>query len=386
MCLFVNPKPRSRAGTRRQPMNIGARLLAAALTLPAIQVARAEAPPDYSLIGLKAYNYLDRQPGEERIRVKAESLTFLTPVAGNWALTATRFVDTVTGASPAYHTEALSKMRELRHAWDVAATRFSPLGTLTMGASYSAETDYVSRGLSLSGTIETEAKNTTWNYGLNLAHDEINPSNRIVSNEIKNIRDYSFGVTQVMSMRDIAQIILGYSHGQGYFSDPYKVFDNRPRQRDSTTLLGRWNHNFAATDGTSRLSYRYYRDNYAITSHTIGLEYVQPLPNGWTVMPLARLYSQSGASFFVDLDPASAPFPTNPPDDAIYFTEDQRLSSFGARTLGIKFTKELDSKWLADLKMERYEQRSGWKFSGDGSPGLAPLTARTYQLGLSRRF
>ncbi|TRZ55959.1 MAG: DUF3570 domain-containing protein [Rhodocyclaceae bacterium] len=367
-------------------MNIGASLLAAALTLPAVQAAHAEARPEYSSIGLKVFNFLDRQPDAERIRVKAQSLTFMTPVAGSWSLNATRFVDTVSGASPAYHTEALSKMHELRRAWDVSATRFSDLGTISFGGSYSNETDYVSRGLSLTGTVETAAKNTTWNFGLNLSHDNINPSNRIVSNETKNIRDLSFGVTQVMTPQDIAQFILGYSHGLGYFSDPYKVFDNRPRERNNTTMLARWNHNFPATDGTARLSYRYYRDSYQIKSHTIGLEYVQPLPDGWLVTPLVRFYSQSAASFYVDLDPDSAPFPTNPPDDALYFTEDQRLSAFGAHTVGIKFSKEMSSGWLADLKIERYEQRSSWKFSGDGSPWLAPLIARSYQFGISRRF
>ena len=38
------------------------------------------------------------------------------------------------------------------------------------------------------------------------------------------------------------------------------------------------------------------------------------------------------------------------------------------------------------FKLERYEQRSGWRVGGQGSPGIDPFGATMVQLGVSRSF
>jgi hypothetical protein len=65
---------------------------------------------------------------------------------------------------------------------------------------------------------------------------------------------------------------------------------------------------------------------------------------------------------------------------------DQRLSAFGALTWGARLDWKISPRWSADLKFERYEQRSGWRLGGDGSPGIAPFTANWLQVGLSSTF
>jgi hypothetical protein len=295
-------------------------------------------------------------------------------------------VDSISGASPAYHTQSLTGMNDVRRAMDVSVTRHLALDSFTVGLNYSNESDYISRGLSLGATHATPDKNTTWNVGLNIASDQINPSTHIVSNETKSVQDISLGLTQVLTPNDIAQLIVGYSHGTGYFSDPYKLWDNRPRERDHQTMLGRWNHFVSSTDGSLHLSYRYYSDTFDVTAHTLAAEYVQPLHSGWTVTPMVRIYSQSAAGFYVDVDPTASPFPTQPATGMRYYSEDQRLSAFGARSVGLKLSKEIDDKWKVDFKVERYEQRSNWNWAGSGSPYLDPFVAVSYQVGISRRF
>ena len=113
---------------------------------------------------------------------------------------------------------------------------------------------------------------------------------------------------------------------------------------------------------------------------------VQPLPGGWTLTPALRLYTQSAARFYVDAGPIDSPFAPNPPEGALSYTEDQRMSAFGARTLGLKIAKQLDAARLVDVKFERYGQRAGWRLFGTGSPDLLPFNARSLQIGLSRRF
>lgn len=361
--------------------------MSAAMALPLLApaAARAEAAPDRGLISLRYLDYLDSQPDTDRIRVKTAALKILAPVAGEWALGASFIHDGISGASPAYHTQGLGKMTDLRRAVDVDVTRYFADGSVAVGSSYSTESDYLSRGLSVQGSRSSEDKNTTWTFGAGYTSDAINPTNHIVVDESKQVADFLLGVTQVLNMHDIVQLNLGMTRGRGYFSDPYKVFDHRPHERNSATLLARWNHHVDAFDGTVRASYRYFSDSWQIRAHTLTFEYVQPA-GGWTFTPLLRLYSQSAAGFYVDAGPADFPFPPNPPAGAVNFSEDQRLSAYGARTLGLKIARQINEDWQADVKFEQYVQKGSWRVFGDGSPGLAQFNARSIQLAVARQF
>jgi hypothetical protein len=361
------------------------RLLGAALALSAPAAALAEAAPEAATIAFKYLHYQDSQPGKDRIKVTAPALEIVTPFAGNWSLSATQVIDTISGASPRFHTEAFAKLEDKRHGTDIGLARYSDNMTLNLGLSYSAEHDYVSRGVSAGASFESEDKNTTWNAGANYIHDTIDPIIGIVRNERKNTWELAGGVTQVLTAHDIMQVMLGYAHGRGYFSDPYKVFDKRPRERDHETALLRWNHHLLATGGTSRLSYRFYRDTFGIRSHTLAAEYVQPLAGGWTLTPALRLYTQTAAGFYVEHNIDSDPFPTNPPAGALYSTEEQRLSAYGGLTYGLKVARQF-GQWTVDLKWEDYRQRGSWAVFGSGSRNLAPFDARMVQAGLSYQF
>jgi hypothetical protein len=249
-----------------------------------------------------------------------------------------------------------------------------------LGSSYSKENDYISRGYSAQESISTEDKNTTFTFGGSYTTDTINPT---VNKDLfydKRVVSAMIGVTQVLTTRDIVQLNFGYTSGKGYFSDPYKAFEARPEKRESKTFMTRWNHHFEQKDGTARISYRYYTDDWGIKAHTFGIEYVQPLPKEFTVTPLVRFYSQTAADFYLsDFPDPSQEFPT-------YTSMDQRLSAFGAITIGIKLEKKIAKDWVVDAKLEAYEQRAEWSISGGGDKGLLPFRARSIQLGLSRHF
>ena len=266
-------------------------------------------------------------------------------------------------------------MHDKRHAGDISITRYFPRDTLTLGVNLSVENDYVSRGVSFSGTHGSEDKNTTLNYGVGTSDDHITSQG---VDQGKNTIDLMLGVTQVITPTDIAQLTITHTKGHGYFTDPYKLLDFRPREKNQSTLLLRWNHFIEGPDATLKISYRYYNDSWDISAHSLSAEYVQPLGNGWTLTPMMRLHDQSAASFYVDPGGVSG-FPP-------YRSYDQRISAFGARSLGIKIAKEIDANWSADLKYEYYEQRGSWRFFGDGSPGLDPFHAQILQIGLSRKF
>ena len=376
-------------------MQLNERLMAAALALPMLAPAVADTAPERGLVALKYLDYLDSQPGKDRIRVRAPSLQVLAPIGADWSIGGTLISDAISGASPAYHSSALGKLRDERNAGDLTLTRYLPDGNIALGLNASTEKDYLSRGVSLQGSRSNESKNTTWTAGIGFNSDAINPSNRAVRHESKKITALLAGVTQVLGARDIVQLNLTHSIGRGYFSDPYKVFDNRPRQRNQSAALLRWNHHFEGPGSTLRSSYRYYSDSFGLRAHTLGVELVQPITslaaigsigNGWTVTPSLRLYSQSAARFYVDADASTAPFPPNPPEGALYFSEDHRVSAFGAHTWGLKIAKQINADWQMDVKFERYGQRAAWRWFGNGSPGLQPFNARSLLVGLSRQF
>lgn len=365
----------------------GCLLIAAAMALPLwSDASRAESAPDRGVIAYKYLDYLDSQPDAKRIRVRAQALSLFTPISSEWSFAGTVITDAISGASPAFHSYGLGQMHDRRNAVDAEVTRYSATGSWTIGASHSKESDYLSKGISLKNSIANESKNTTWTWGLSANDDAINPTNGVVRNETKRVHAAMAGITQVVSPVDLLQVNVSLTASHGYLSDPYKVMDERPRDRLSRAWLARWNHHFEKSQNTFRGSYRYFADDWSIRAHTLGAEYVVGLPNGWTVTPLLRLYSQTAAKFYVDADVSALPFPANPPAQAVHYSEDQRLSAFGARTLGGKISKQINPGWVMDFKYENYQQRAEWQWGGGGSPGLLPFNARMIQVGVAAAF
>jgi hypothetical protein len=384
----------------------GARALGAitlmAMTLPGVMSARAEEPPEKGQIGFKYLHYQDGQKNRttypfydgseggslDRITVNAPSLYLSVPM-GRWSLEASGVVDQVSGATPRYYSDVsgASKspgMKDERKAGDVKVTRYLDRGAIAVGAAYSTEHDYKSTAVSLEGRLSSDDNNRTWNLGVAVTSDTINPVNDKVVDEHKRTTEATVGVTQALSPRDLAQLSLTYSAGNGYFSDPYKLYDVRPRTRNATIGMLRWNHQFEGMNATLRGSYRYYSDSFGIQAHTFEAAWVQPVSALFTLTPSLRYYSQSSASFYYDpvADATVYPAPVGTPE---FSSADQRLSAFGGVTLGLKGELRL-GRWNTDLKLERYEQRSGWRLGGKGSPGIDPFYANIVQVGLGTRF
>jgi len=367
-------------------------IIAAALALPGV-LAHADSAPEHGEVAVKYLQYKDSQPGLDRIKVTAPSIYVLAPLSSQWAVEGSLVSDSVSGATPRYHTAisgATPRMTDERHAGDVRITRYEERSSYSVGISKSKEHDYDSSAVSVGASFSSDDNNRTWNIGLGFASDKIGSENDPTLAERKRTTELMFGVTQALTANDLIQLNVTYNRGRGFYSDPYKEPDIRPRQRDQSILLTRWNHHFSDLGATVRTSYRFYHDTFGINAHTLAAEWVQPLGAMFTVTPSLRLYSQSAAKFYFDpvYDPTvGAPYPpgyfTNPPE---FISADQRLSAFGAVTVGLKFAVQFTPDWSSDLKMERYEQRSKWRVGGAGSPGLDPFSATFVQVGLNKRF
>jgi hypothetical protein len=361
-----------------------AALLMAACALPGMMPnAHAETIPEFGLISAKVLSYHQNQPnseGSNKASVTSPSIYISKPIAGEWLIDASITHDNVSGASPRYHTTAASRMSDKRLAADIKVKKYIGKDTVAVGLAYSTEHDYQSTAISVSGTKTSEDSNTTWSGGIGYNQDKINPTNQLVVNEKKRGLEFQVGVTQVLTPLDIAQLTATYTEGAGYYSDPYKSFDNRPRNRTTNVLLARWNHHFKEQGATSRLQYRFYNDSFGVQAHTFGLEVVKTLPGGWTVTPGIRYSTQSKADFYYD-----PPFPNGRTADG-YYSADQRLANMGSVTAGIKVSKQIDAESTIDFKLESYVQRTGLYLGSNKSTGLDPLKATIVQVGYSRKF
>lgn len=365
--------------------NTGVGLLLAACALPGLlpSFAIAETIPEKSLISAKIMSYnQDQADGSivNQSEVSSPAIYLAIPVAGQWLVEGSITHDNVSGASPRYHTSGASHMSDERVATNVRVKRYFAKSTLAAGVAYSTENDYQSTALSIAATSSSLDNNTTWSAGLAFTNDEINPVNLVVVDEKRSSIELQAGVTQVLTPVDIAQISFTFSDGNGYYSDPYKPYDARPRDRSSQLVLMKWNHHFKELNLSSKASYRFYTDSFGVSSSTLGLELVKPLANGWTVTPSVRYFTQNKANFYFD-----PPFP-NGQKNGSYYSTDQRLASVAGLTLGAKISKQLSPDSSIDFKLETYQQNKNLFLGSGASQGLSDLRATIFQIGYSVRF
>lgn len=366
---------------------------AAALALAGTAAAPASAvtAPTEGEAGVRYLRYEDRQPGNPRITVHGYAANLIAPIHDRWVLEAYGVIDAISGASPAYYTAPASLVRltDRREAVDVRMSHYSGRQRLTLGVADSRESDYVSSSVSALYAASSDDQNSTWTAGVSATRDRIDPVNRRVIGERKRIDEMLMGATQVLTPRDIVQLQLTHGNGRGYFSDPYKLFDLRPDGRRQTALLLRWNHRVEPLDATLRLSARAYRDSFGVRSATLGAEWAQQLPHGWTLTPGVRLYAQTPARFFAPPNPADPDRPNLPPDYRFgrgLISMDQRLAGLGAATVGVKVEKRLASGASLYFKIDHYEQRTGWDWLGGGGAALRDFQARSLQGGYTIRW
>jgi len=361
-------------------------LLAAALALPGIlpATALAQLAPDPGLIALKYLDYRDWQPGGDRMRVRTPSFYARKPLSDSLQAEGSIVYDSISGASPLYHNTLSGAsglgVTDYRTAGDAKLTKYFDQAAVGVGAAVSSERDYLSRALSLDVRVSSDDRNRTLAFGVGGASDRINSTNGVAEGKERHTLDLLAGITQALSPEAIVQSTLTYSSGHGYYSDPYKAIDVRPDHRRIFAWLTRYNQHLPWLDATVNLSYRYLHDSFGSSSHAAEFAWNQPLPDGWSVVPSLRYYTQSAADFYFD-----PPFPQGFVLGQSY-SADTRLSAFGALTSGVSIAKRLPDGWSLDVKFDFYRQRSDWRIGGGGSPGLEPFSARWIQTGISKTF
>ena len=254
-----------------------------------------------------------------------------------------------------------------------------------LGFNVSREYDFTSISGNAMWQHDTNQKNTTYSYGINIELDEIEPVGDVPdpltdmldqdkgdSSDTRNIVDLIFGVTQVIDRTSLFQVNLALSESDGYLTDPYKfvsvvdnttgepdrqLFENRPDSRSRQSIYGKYKKMFANKD-IFTASYRFMTDDWGIDSNTFDFTYRFRLNQGYFIEPHLRWYQQTEADFYRYFLRDGEPVPGEA-------SADYRLGEMDATTVGVKFGKQISDRHHWSVRLEYYEQ------SGDSSPSEA---------------
>jgi hypothetical protein len=140
----------------------------------------------------------------------------------------------------------------------------------------------------------------------------------------------SQGVTVAeLPAEDVARITANFDDFEVEFT---RLYESRPDKRRRTA----WYSNLVSriTDSqTLHLSYRYYSDDWEITSHTLDYRHLIKMGGGsWYIEPQIRAYQQTAAEFFNRSLIRGEPLPE-------FASADNRLDEVIGATVAIKFGK-----------------------------------------------
>ena len=262
-----------------------------------------------------------------------------------------------------------------------------PLGWVSEiggGAGFSREEDYQSITANVRAAKNFNSDNTTISLDLNGEFDSsfpfggvptgltaMNAQFKPVTTRHKTQLGFVLGLTEVMTRNWLMALNYSYDSQKGYQTDPYRVisvvdptsgeptstlYENRPEQRKSQSLF--WDNKVAFGPTVTELSYRYFTDNWGISSHTVEASERINLAKAWYIEPNVRFYHQNAANFYRAFLVSNVAFPA-------YASSDTRLSRFDAITYGAKIGFRVSGRSELYVRADYYTQ------SGDGHPANA---------------
>ena len=369
-------------------------LSTSALALPGI--AHADAPPTESTLSYKISNYQEddltraQVPFGElgRYDIDVHQFQYVSPLGRDFALFIDANHEDMSGASPWFSTanaagepvinmSGASGITDARSELSIGTRYYSQNGNFGGAVGYSEENDYRATYVNLSGSRNFNNDLTTVTLGFSHSADDIFPTdaelfNR-VRNEDKRATSAAVSLSQVINRVTTFQTALSITEQSGYLSDPYKLQDARPDNKTQIALSNSLRYFFIEADGALQANYRYYRDDFGISSHTLDLSWFQNINRTFQIAPVLRYYSQSAAEFYTNIDDFTKPL-TEPQ------SSDYRLSAFGAFSGGINLIADFGD-WTTTFTAERYVANEKYSVYAVNQP--SPALMQFVRLSLS---
>jgi len=225
----------------------------------------------------------------------------------HWGLGTSLGVDAITGATPSSGATG----GDYDEPEDETGTRVYPSMSLiyddgdniaSVGGYFSAETDYTGQSLFLDYTRLLNMNNTAAGISISQANDRweisgIEPDNR-------DERSMSFSLTQTLSPGAQVRLVWTNFHSEGYLGNPYRYIDIGPTRvperlpdlRNGDALALRLITLLSET-ASFHVGYRYYNDDWSISSHTLDTALYKDVSPKWTWGGRLRFYTQTDSKF-----------------------------------------------------------------------------------------
>lgn len=376
--------------------------MAAALALPIVAVPINAQAFEWSDLtgGAVGFRALDYREPNGRMHIHEPLIWLRLPVAEKWEISASRTIDTLSGASPILISNRTGTPVETLTGASIVDRRTAASGkvmrrfdnaTLGVSRTISFEKDYSSHAFSIDGTYDFNEKNTTLAVGYGKGNDRILSVSNLSLDKKRVSEEYLLGITQIIDRNSLIQSNIVVTDGRGYFNDPYKLTvsffssgpfrlspDVRPDHRNQFAWLTRYKRALPANGAVFSTEYRFYRDDWGVRAHTVAASWLQTVSEAWKIEGGLRYYSQAQADFYRP-QLAPGPLPTTT-------SSDQRLASFGALEPSVKFIYAFGQGTTLDLSYSNYQQKANWKIGGGGSFAFVPYRANLLSVGATHTF
>jgi hypothetical protein len=328
-----------------------------------------------------AYKYETYREADGRIEVQTQSGSAEHNFGADTQLKLTGTIDAIAGATPTGEPAppgsdqvALTQMHDRRKAWSGDLSHQFPRVNIDVGLARSRESDYVSTGASVNTLTDFNQKNTTLLLGLAGTNDDV----KIFYQGIyvkKRSGEAIVGLKQLLGPLTFVSFNLTYGRATGYLGDPYRVIqkstqifpgiflprtypENRPGRREHSVAFVSLNHAVAPLHGALEASYRFYRDTFGTTSHTLGATWLQKIGERLVLSPSLRYDQQGAAGFYrttldgTSIVPGLRPNPAGP-----FYSADYRLARLQTWDYAVKAVWKASAALQFDAAVEHYEMQ-----------------------------
>lgn len=281
-----------------------------------------------------------------------EKMDFKVAVGRDALTSASPIYYTVTGASPgvvapdtgvAKQAVTGASVRDQRNEAAVSVNYYGEKATTKVEVGASREYDYKSNFIGAETSIDFNNKNTALNIGTSYTANDIIPNQLGAINPrvggTNNNWQMMGGITQVVNTTTLAQFAVTYFLDRGFMNDPYKP-DYLPDRRVGWSFAGKYLHYIQSFhEAGFNLEYRYYTDDWGVSSSTVKSTLRMDLVNGWGLEPGIRYYSQTGTKYYNLLTPPNV----TPQSTFLFYTSDYRFASYGQLSGLLEVDKQLSA-------------------------------------------
>jgi Protein of unknown function (DUF3570) len=250
---------------------------------------------------------------EASTRVVQPVVEISQDLPGRFDVTALYLLDAITSASVAAGTTGDTIFTELRNEVGLGAGWTPDWGRLALRYRYSAESDYWSHAVEASGSVRVWGDTGTLGAALGASFDGVWPRTARTPNcptqdqKICRLQTYFGGVsfTQVLTPTVVVQLSLETAYLDGFQNSLYRAVPNLgyeqvPRTRWRNSATGRAAYYLPRSGTGFQVQYRYYRDDWSVSAHTVEGRIYQTVTRDLEVRASYRYYSQTPANFWCD--------------------------------------------------------------------------------------